>query len=183
MANWVKRTKANEARKGKDKELAAQFDLIADWLATHPDKEEPAEHDHSSFAQGYRAFAERCSECHSYKGSLTGGTPGPDLTGYGSADWLRLMIMAPASDRRYGINNTMPALRDLEGVAGGLAELDQRQRMQQLLQASPDNEEQVKTACKLQPLSDIDRELIIRWLLGDNRVLFGGEPIADPPQR
>ena len=32
-------------------------------------------------------------------------------------------------------------------------------------------------------LSDVDRELIIRYILQDYRVVFGGEPIAAPPKR
>jgi hypothetical protein len=30
-------------------------------------------------------------------------------------------------------------------------------------------------------MSDIDRELIIRYLTGDHRVVFGGQVISGPP--
>jgi ubiquinol-cytochrome c reductase cytochrome b subunit len=178
MTNWVKRTRTSEQKKGAEKELDAEFDLIAEWLGTHPDKDAPAENDTSDFARGYRAFTERCGECHTYRGSEPGGTRGPDFTGYGGADWIRLMILAPASDLRYGINNTMPAFRDLEGIAGSWAELENKQRMEQLLSAHPDDESKVKMACKVLPLGDIDRELIIRWMLKDYRVVVGGQAIA-----
>ena len=32
-------------------------------------------------------------------------------------------------------------------------------------------------------LSDVDRELIIRYILNDDRVVFGGAPISGPPQK
>ena len=43
-----------------------------------------------------------------------------DLTGYGDAPWLRLMIMAPNHPKRYGTTNTMPLFRDLEGPAAAV---------------------------------------------------------------
>ncbi len=182
MTNWVKRTRDSERRKGKENELNADFDTIAAWLGSHPDKNPPADEDQSTFANGFRAFTTRCGECHTYKGSDPGGTRGPDFTGYGSADWMRLMLMAPASDLRYGINNTMPAFRDLEGPTRSLIEVEQDQRTAQLLKEFPDGDEKVKAACRVAPLSDIDRELIIRWVLKDYRAVFGGEPISAAPQ-
>ena len=56
-----------------------------------------------------------------------------------------------------------------------------------LLGQAKDGDEEAKRriseATKLVHLSDIDRELIIRWLTGDERVVFGGEPISAPPER
>ena len=37
---------------------------------------------------------------------------------------------------------------------------------------------EIDAATRVIHLSDIDRELIIRWLLRDYRVVFGGEPIS-----
>ena len=42
---------------------------------------------------------------------------------------------------------------------------------------------QVEESTRVVNLSDIDRELIIRWLLQDYRVVFGGEPISAAPPR
>src|SRR5205823_2399105 len=42
---------------------------------------------------------------------------------------------------------------------------------------------QVARATDVIQLSDIDRELILRWMTGDDRVVFGGEPITGPPRR
>ena len=43
-------------------------------------------------------------------------------------------------------------------------------------------EQEIDDATKVIQLSDIDRELIIRFLLKDHRVVFGGEPISGPPK-
>jgi hypothetical protein len=59
-----------------------------------------------------------------------------------------------------------------------------------LLKDVPDNgpeadekRQAIDQATRMIALSDIDRELIIRWLLKDYRVVFGGEPISGPPKR
>jgi len=39
---------------------------------------------------------------------------------------------------------------------------------------------ELEDASKVVHLSDLDRELIIRWLGKNYRVVFGGEPIAPP---
>jgi ubiquinol-cytochrome c reductase cytochrome b subunit len=49
-----------------------------------------------------------CTDCHKFHGS--GETEAPDLTGYGSRDWLMGMIANPSDERFYGENNDrMPA--------------------------------------------------------------------------
>src|SRR5262249_17487790 len=118
MANWVKRTRASEERKGKGVEFDRELQTIAEWLGSHPPADVSAEGDATPFARGYKLFEDRCGSCHTYKGEGGGSTPAPDLTGYGNADWIRLMVMAPGSTLRYGAQNTMPAFRDLEAVSG-----------------------------------------------------------------
>jgi ubiquinol-cytochrome c reductase cytochrome b subunit len=172
MSNWVKRTRAGAAKKNEEPALDAEFAQIADWLGTHP--------------RGpiLPAFENRCNECHSYAGS--GGateSKGPDFTGYGDAEWLRTMIMAPSSPLRYGLRNTMPAFRDLEGSAGPVTALDTQRMKDMLLEQAGDDEKKkqgVEAATRMMQLGDIERELVIRWLLSDDRTVFGGEPIAGP---
>ncbi len=184
MTNWARREHDKAKEKGKDNELNAEFDLIAAWLGGHPRDAIPVEEDKAAFAKGYSAFNAKCSSCHQYKGQGGGESGAPDLTGYGNADWIRLMIMAPSHPERYGNRNTMPAFRDLEGADAAVrrAELDQ---LKNLLEEAADNDKkkkEVAESLKVVNLSDIDRELIIRWLVGDDRVVFGGEPISAPPR-
>ena len=40
-----------------------------------------------------------------------------------------------------------------------------------------------EAAHKTIALSDLERELIIRFVLKDDRVVFGGEPISGPPEK
>src|SRR5262249_6068092 len=98
MTSWVKGRWENARKRGEEKKLEADFDRIAEWLAGHPLRELPADDgDQSTWAAGARAFMERCLNCHAYKGTGGAGTTkGPDFTGYGDANWLRLMIMSPA---------------------------------------------------------------------------------------
>jgi ubiquinol-cytochrome c reductase cytochrome b subunit len=51
----------------------------------------------------------RCTECHLFRGQGEDPT-GPDLTGYGSRDWLIGIITDPRHERFYGKrNDRMPA--------------------------------------------------------------------------
>jgi hypothetical protein len=84
----------------------------------------------------------------------------------------------------------MPAFRDLEGVEGGFHRLEFQQAKDLLLKEAGDDDAEAESkkqaiaeATKLMNLSDLDRELIIRWLVKDYRVVFGGAPISAPPKR
>jgi ubiquinol-cytochrome c reductase cytochrome b subunit len=191
MKSWVETTRNRAHEDHKEDALDAEFDLIAGWLAGHPGRD-VAQEKEPAFLQGLKAFEKRCNRCHSYKGE--GGAsspPGPDFTGYGDADWIRLMIMAPSHPLRYGIRNRMPAFRDLEGPTAEMAKLEIQQIKDILNKNVGENapekerkkkEKEINQAVKLIHLSDIDRELIIRYLLKDYRVVFGGEPISGPPK-
>jgi hypothetical protein len=47
----------------------------------------------------------------------------------------------------------------------------------------PDEKKAIEASHKLVNLSDLDRELIIRFVTGDGRVVFGGEPIGAAPAK
>ncbi len=193
MTKFVERTRKAAAKKEKDSKvpkLEAEWDRIADWLGSHPRRDPPGEkaNEQDPFVQGYRVFEARCSECHTYKDTGGGSTKAPDLTGYGDADWLRLMVMSPAHDQRYGGRNRMPAFRDLEGVTAAVSRGELRQTRELLLKelgddASEAKKKAVEAATQVTTLSAVDREMIIRWLLQDYRVVFGGDPISGPPRR
>jgi quinol-cytochrome oxidoreductase complex cytochrome b subunit/mono/diheme cytochrome c family protein len=161
---------------------------IARWLASHPRNSSP-DKNQDWFKKGKALFLENCKECHRYESE--GARRGPEMTGYGDADWLRLMIMAPYDRSRYGKNNTMPAFRDLQGPTGELTRIEIENSRQAMLakvkgtsRRDKEEIEQINKAHdKVMQLSDVQRELIIRWLLGKNDVVFGGEPIGSAPPR
>ncbi|HXG12939.1 MAG TPA: cytochrome b N-terminal domain-containing protein [Gemmataceae bacterium] len=169
MGNWVRRTRSQAQKAGKEAELEQDLDAVATWLASHPRPTNPPPDDPElagKLARGFKVFQQRCLECHTYNGE---GTPqGPDLTGYGDADWLRLMIMAPDNALRYPDRNAMPAFRNLMGPGSEVTRME-------FTEKSPNT--------KLIHLSDLDRELIIRWLLKEPQPIFGGVPIVLPEKR
>jgi quinol-cytochrome oxidoreductase complex cytochrome b subunit/mono/diheme cytochrome c family protein len=180
MKKWRKDTvePALKAMNPKEKEeYNAWLDQMAGWLASQPTKDPPEDNAKAKvakgpFAAGFRAFMDvdrtkpgRCSACHSYKGF--GSSSAPDFAGYGSAEWLRLMIMAPAHDLRHSGHNEMPAFRDTLAPGSEVHDLFF-------------NKEAYK-AVGIMPLSDIERELIIRFVLQDDRLVFFGRPITGPP--
>jgi mono/diheme cytochrome c family protein len=187
MSNWIKKTRARAQKEHEEANLEADLDVIARWLGSHPLQAPPGDEKNTSlFAQGYRAFADRCAQCHTYK-QIGGDTKGPDLTGYGDAEWIRMMILAPYDALRYGSRNTMPAFRDLEAPTGALARHEVQQARERLFKEqllarnlkeddpqAQDLKSEIDAATRLAHLSDLDRELIIRWLLHDYRVVFGG---------
>jgi ubiquinol-cytochrome c reductase cytochrome b subunit len=167
MTKWLNDTRS---KLGGDTEKLAQFerdlDLIAAWLARNP-RGIPEEDAESEMAVGFRAFEKHCSQCHTYEGEGGGDLEAPDFTGYGSIDWIRLMVMAPDSMWRYGVKNTMPAFRNLDGPGSEVTKREFEER---------------GSKTPLQHLSDVDRELILRWLTGDQHIVFGGTPIATTPK-
>ena len=70
----------------------------------------------------------------------------------------------------YGKRNLMPAFRPQDGPGDEVSLLE-------FFDANPDFPRD-----KMLSLSNIDRELIIRWMTRDERVVFGGRPIAAPPK-
>jgi quinol-cytochrome oxidoreductase complex cytochrome b subunit len=170
MKNWRKKCDKELAEldaQGK-KEFNAWLDDIAAWLASQPTtdywRRDPLAAGHRGFfnedmSDGY------CANCHKYKGK--GGSRGPDLTGYCSEEWLRLMIMAPAHESRYPpAKNKMPAFCEKTGPGAEI----------RLLLLDPQNYKDVVQ------LSDVERELIIRFMCGDDRLVFFGRPISGPPK-
>jgi hypothetical protein len=181
-----------EKNPNKQDAIEKDFGHIAAWLATHPRGKTFDKQKEPTLAAGYRAFTDRCAECHAYEGEGGGevGSSGPDLTGYGDANWLRLMIMSPDHPARYGTRNRMPGFRDLEGPTGAVTSQELQRTRTLLFKEIAEDDSQaekkkkdIEEATRVVNLSDIDRELIIRWLLKDDRVVFGGAPISGPPKK
>jgi mono/diheme cytochrome c family protein len=176
MAEWVQQQKADAAKKGKDAsaKLRKDFAKVATWLASHPRgrkwDDKPTE-----LKEGFKAFLGlNCTSCHRYEPKKEKDFDAPDLTGYGSEEWIRMMVMAPGHPRRYGDNNAMPVFRDLTGPQGEFAREEYAAAAGKLTEMH---------SIQFAQLSDVDRELIIRWLIKDYRVVFGGKPIAAPSKR
>jgi len=189
MNNWVESTRSRARKDGKEAELEKELDEISSWLASHPGRDSAAEKV-PEFSRGLQPFKKSCMRCHSFKNEGGDSTPpGPDFTGYGDAGWVRLMLLSPSHALRYGIRNRMPAFRDLEGPMAEINQLEMKQLRDQFLKNAGEDlpeaekkklEENIAEATKVIQLSDIERELIIRFLLHDERVVFGGEPISGP---
>jgi quinol-cytochrome oxidoreductase complex cytochrome b subunit len=173
MAKW--RKERDEEIKDMNVQQKKEFDdwlnRVTVWLASQPNNPPPGRRDHGEFAEAYRAFfndemSGYCGDCHKYQGK--GGSRGPDLTGYMSAEWVRLMVLAPDHESRYPTTNGMPPFRETVGPGADVFKL---------LPV-------VKNAKTLPviPLSDVERELIIRFLCQDDRLVFFGRPITGPPK-
>jgi len=177
MKKWRKGIeKAREKAKKKDAAAAAKdvadeeadFDTIAKFLA---DQAKPREKRDRKLAEDGDAAITRqeCFSCHSMDKKKS--NTAPDFTDYGSQDWIRFMIMNPGHKLRYGGKSVMPYFRNLDGPG---AEVHNQE-----FQDATDPEAKISVI----PLTNLDRELIIRWLTRDARVVFGGRPVSGPPKR
>ncbi len=174
MKKWIEGIRESQAERKKEdpaaaaKEIAQQeheFDVIARMLGQ---QRLPADQRDPQVEKEGRTFFFKkpggCAACHSLDGK--GSESAPDLTGYGSQDWIRLMMMAPAHVQRHAAKNFMPAFRDLEGPAADV-------HTREFRDAHGDD-------AKVIHLSNIERELIIRFMTRDGRVVFGGQAVGGP---
>ena len=186
MRGWRKNIERVRAKEkwdaAKIKEQEDEFDVIAKWLAYQATSKEERKLD-DLISQGQAAFAKesnKCAGCHQYekrekddKGKFKwvkdGQDIGPDLTNYGSAEWIRGMIMNPWHKDRYGTRNLMTAFRNIEGPGADIL-------IQEFRAANPPPIHLKEIP--IQPLSDIEREMIIRWMWRDYRAVYGGATIA-----
>jgi len=101
--------------------LKAEHDLKKLIAALSAEAQLPAQAeadkaDVASIAEGKKLMETfTCTDCHKY-GDIDNGGGAPDLTGYGSQEWLTAFISNPSHERFYGENNdNMPAfLKDRE---------------------------------------------------------------------
>jgi ubiquinol-cytochrome c reductase cytochrome b subunit len=76
-----------------------------------PEQAELDARDQARIAAGVKLIKDenRCAQCHVFYDAGSAGSA-PDLTGYGSREWLMAFIGNPAAERFYGANNDrMPA--------------------------------------------------------------------------
>jgi len=179
------------------KEVDFQLDEISWWLAEQAKSSDEVvlalkEPDYAKrFAQGKLFFfddekGQNCGSCHKVEKEGNKG-PGPDLTGYGSAAWVHGMVLSPGHRSRYGgttrievkgkgkvevPRNTMPAFRPPPDTPGD------KIAMAEFLESQPEFPKET-----ILYLTNFERELIVRFLTGDHRVVFGGQPVSGPPKR
>lgn len=61
---------------------------------------------------GEAVFKETCMKCHTYQGDGAFQFEGPDMTGYGSREWIYQQIKNPGAEHQYGELNEMPKFED-----------------------------------------------------------------------
>jgi ubiquinol-cytochrome c reductase cytochrome b subunit len=183
MKEWkdsIKEVRATMAPADIEKQ-EKEFDDIANWLARQalPRADRPKEGD----AEGRQLFKQHCARCHRVEDigpkQTAKGDRGPELTGYGSADWIRGMILAPAAKTRYG--QYYKDAREDPKTALGLMPPFYNPESPGARDAMHERNPTLPDSMTIQ-LSDIDRESVIRFMLRDFRAVFGGKEIAAAPK-
>jgi len=86
-------------------QVGAEYDAVAAFLADQSRDRKgasPAARESEALVtRGQEVFTTICNECHSYAGERTGTTRAPEMQGYGSVEWLELMIAEPDHESRY----------------------------------------------------------------------------------
>jgi mono/diheme cytochrome c family protein len=124
MAQWVAENVTS--KKVKDDELEGLIEFLAS-LSGREDigaiDDAKVQKGQEFFALGSDAASGTCYDCHAMKvsddpqglfkePSVQMATGAPELTGYGSAEWLHAFIRDPGHKRFYGIHNAMPAFAE-----------------------------------------------------------------------
>lgn len=124
MSKWITRTLEDNEDDQDRLALMKKFDAVAAYLedeSLHPGrfaniKEETQHADETLIIQGRRFFVSTCNECHRYNGEQFGTFMAPEMKGYGSVEWIELMIAEPDHELRYrsvGRSKAqMPAFKD-----------------------------------------------------------------------
>jgi ubiquinol-cytochrome c reductase cytochrome b subunit len=91
-------------------QVVAEYDAAASFLADQsgerrrpddPGRDREEADAPGAIEKGREVFMTLCNECHSFDGERAGTTRAPEMKGYGSVEWLRLMIGEPDHDSRY----------------------------------------------------------------------------------
>ena len=132
-----------------DQQALEKLILAVSAEAMLPYQVEADRQDAAAIAEGRTVFAEHewvdstCATCHQFRGLASEDEVyAPDLTGWGSAEWLRGMIANPEHESFYGNagNDRMPAFADSSDPAANL-------------------------------LTYREIDMLVRWIRGDDRDL------------
>ena len=120
MAQWVEENVTSK------KVTESELESLIEFLVSLSEHKQRGDYDEAKVAAGQKLFAEGkdgvtgCYDCHAMKivndpdglfaepGAQI-ATGAPDLTGYGSSEWLREFIGNPGGKKFYGSHNAMPA--------------------------------------------------------------------------
>lgn len=121
MSKWIAETLAEYADAKHRRELLIDFDAVAAYLedeSLHPGRLKeasttgtddpdraaaapPMTDDDLLILRGRSFFERVCNECHRYDGEHSGTFKAPEMLGYGSVEWIELMIAEPDHELRY----------------------------------------------------------------------------------
>ncbi|HET8935701.1 MAG TPA: cytochrome b N-terminal domain-containing protein, partial [Polyangiales bacterium] len=105
------RTEIDDMKSMDDKLGGEQKRAVIEFVYAEGSEAEDANApDKTLVEQGAEVFKDKCMDCHLYKGNGADTFDGPDMTGYGSREWLAKQIAKPESI--YGELNKMPAFAD-----------------------------------------------------------------------
>lgn len=110
MQEWLAELNESNADPDARAQLGRDFDSVAAYLADEAVRPgrlatwnvaavDSTETD--LLHRGRRVFVQSCNECHSYQGERSGTFSAPEMHGYGSPEWLELMISSPDHELRY----------------------------------------------------------------------------------
>lgn len=127
MVGTLRRAFSNAKRENADGDLRSELEKVALALSAEarlPYQAEADHHDAPLIAEGGELLVNErgCTECHRFHDDGELGMA-PDLTGYGSREWLAGMIGNPQHERFYGSdrNDRMPAFaKDSERSSANL---------------------------------------------------------------
>ncbi len=142
MRRWVNEAMDDAADDDTTEALLANFDAVAAYLedesqrprrlahigtgdvAVTPANPETPPTSSTEIERGRRFFMLTCNECHTYGGEQTGTLKAPEMAGYGSVDWMALMIAEPSHASRYRARGKEHAI--MTGFADRLSDRDIR---------------------------------------------------------
>lgn len=127
MRKFMKELRGDNTGEEAKRKLSADLDAVAAYLQDesqypgrladvgadeHTDLYENslAIPDAALLIRGRRFFMSVCNECHSYDGQRDGTFNAPEMMGYGSVEWIELMIADPAHETRYRSKGKQKAL-------------------------------------------------------------------------
>ncbi len=110
MVDFVNDTFSDPKAWSLDQKKQVMAALVAE--ANLPGRQPPSAAEQETIKKGQALLkdTDRCAQCHNFHGKPSDSATAPDLTGYGTKEWLTAFISDPAHKRFYdGNNDRMPS--------------------------------------------------------------------------